>query len=72
MHSEPFSTWVLLTTFANVTNLPAITVPAGLTANGLPVGLMITAARHREDIYLRLARIFEQAVPWPVHAPGFT
>ena len=46
----------LLTMFANVANLPAITVPAGLTADGLPIGLMITAARHREDICLRLAR----------------
>ncbi len=60
----------LLTMFANVANLPSITVPAGLTADGLPIGLMITARRHREDICLRLARIFEQAAPWPLHAPG--
>ena len=62
----------LLTMLANVANLPAITVPAGMTADGLPVGLMITTARHREDQCLRLARIFEQASPWPLHAPGFT
>lgn len=59
----------LLTMLANVANLPAITVPAGLTADGLPIGLMITTARHREDQCLRLARIFEQAAPWPLHAP---
>ena len=59
----------LLTMLANVANLPSITVPAGLTADGLPVGLMITTARHRDDQCLRLARIFEQAVPWPLHAP---
>ncbi len=62
----------LLTIFANIANLPSITVPAGLDADGLPLGLMITAARHREDICLRLARIFEQVSPWPLHAPGFT
>jgi aspartyl-tRNA(Asn)/glutamyl-tRNA(Gln) amidotransferase subunit A len=62
-------TAALLTMFANIANLPSITVPAGLTAEGLPVGLMITAARHREDQCLRLARIFEQAAPWPLHAP---
>jgi aspartyl-tRNA(Asn)/glutamyl-tRNA(Gln) amidotransferase subunit A len=62
-------TAALLTMFANVANLPAITVPAGLTDDGLPVGLMITAARHREDVCLRLARLFEQASPWPLHAP---
>ncbi len=59
----------LLTMLANVTNLPSMTVPAGLTADGLPVGLMITTARHREDQCLRLARIFEDAAPWPLHAP---
>jgi aspartyl-tRNA(Asn)/glutamyl-tRNA(Gln) amidotransferase subunit A len=62
-------TAALLTMFANVVNLPSITVPAGLTADGLPVGLMITTARHREDQCLRLARLFEQAAPWPLHAP---
>ncbi len=58
----------LLTMLANIANLPSITVPAGITADGLPVGLMITAARNREDICLRMARIFEQAAPWPRHA----
>ncbi len=62
-------TAALLTMLANVANLPAITVPAGLTADGLPAGLMITTARHREDQCLRLARIFEHAAPWPLHAP---
>ncbi len=59
----------LLTMLANIANLPSITVPAGLTADGLPVGLMITAPRHREDLCLRLARILEQTSPWPRHAP---
>ncbi len=63
-------TAALLTMFANIANLPSITVPAGLTADGLPIGLMITTARHREDQCLRLARIFEQAAPWPLHAPA--
>jgi aspartyl-tRNA(Asn)/glutamyl-tRNA(Gln) amidotransferase subunit A len=60
----------LLTMLANVVNLPSITLPAGVTADGLPIGLMVTAARHREDICLRLARIWEQTSPWPRLAPG--
>jgi aspartyl-tRNA(Asn)/glutamyl-tRNA(Gln) amidotransferase subunit A len=60
----------LLTMLANVVNLPSITLPAGFTADGLPVGLMVTAARHREDVCLRLARVWEQTAPWPRHAPA--
>lgn len=60
----------LLTMLANVVNLPSITVPAGVTADGLPIGLMITAARHREDVCLRLARVWEQHTPWPRHVPA--
>ena len=55
---------------ANITNLPAISVPAGITKGGLPVGLQIVADRFREDVCLRLARILEQAQPWPRFAPS--
>ena len=61
----------LLTMLANIVNLPSMTLPAGVTDDGLPVGLMVTAPRHREDICLRLARIWEQVSPWPRHAPGY-
>lgn len=49
---------------ANVCWNPSISVPAGLTKSGLPVGLQITVRRHRDDIALRLARIWEQTQPW--------
>jgi aspartyl-tRNA(Asn)/glutamyl-tRNA(Gln) amidotransferase subunit A len=49
---------------ANVCWNPSISVPAGFTASGLPVGLQITARRHRDDVALRLARIWEQTQPW--------
>jgi aspartyl-tRNA(Asn)/glutamyl-tRNA(Gln) amidotransferase subunit A len=49
---------------ANVCWNPSISIPAGLTRSGLPVGLQITVRRHRDDIALRLARIWEQTQPW--------
>jgi Asp-tRNA(Asn)/Glu-tRNA(Gln) amidotransferase A subunit family amidase len=60
---------VIFPMFANIWGSPAICVPAGRTRDGLPVGLQIMADRHRDDVCLRLARILEQAQPWPRHAP---
>jgi aspartyl-tRNA(Asn)/glutamyl-tRNA(Gln) amidotransferase subunit A len=57
---------------ANLYGSPAISVPAGLHPEGVPVGLHIWGPRHRDDIVLRLARIYEQARPWPRHAPMAT
>lgn len=56
---------------ANACWLPSISVPAGLTRDGLPVGLMITGRRFRDDVVLRLARIWEQVNGWPQFAPGY-
>ena len=61
---------VPFTMHANLCWNPAASVPAGRTRDGLPVGLQVTARRHRDDLVLRLARLFEQARPWPRRAPG--
>lgn len=51
----------------NLTGQPAASLPCGLTASGLPVGLQLVAARHRDDLVLRASRAFERALPpaWP-------
>jgi len=49
---------------ANIAWNPAISIPAGVTRAGLPVGLQIMVRRHRDDIALRLARILEIEQPW--------
>jgi len=46
----------------NVWGLPAISVPCGFTKSGLPIGLQIAGAHWREDLVLRLAHAYEQAV----------
>lgn len=50
---------------------PSISIPAGLTADGMPVGLMITARRHQDEVPLRLARIHELTSPWPHRPEGY-
>jgi aspartyl-tRNA(Asn)/glutamyl-tRNA(Gln) amidotransferase subunit A len=64
----------LTTPFCMPANLcwnPAISVPAGLTHDGLPVGLQINARRHEDEVALRLGYLFEQTRPWPRYAPGW-
>lgn len=53
------------TMLANLANNPATSIPCGFTSDGLPIGLQVVARRHRDDLCLRLARILEQARPWP-------
>lgn len=60
---------VVLAMLANLVNVPAISVPAGLTAGGLPVGLQIIGPRFREDLLLAAAARYESARPWPRHSP---
>jgi len=45
----------------NVWGLPAISLPCGVTKNGLPIGLQIAGPHWREDLVLRLAFAYEQA-----------
>lgn len=49
------------TLIASQTWSPAITVPAGFTADGLPVGLEFVAAPYDEPTVFRLGYAFEQA-----------
>lgn len=58
-----------LTAWCNVTGLPAISVPVGMSTDGLPIGVQLIAAHGREALLLSVARQLEEAAPWAHRHP---
>jgi amidase len=54
----------------NLTGQPAISLPLGVSAAGLPIGVQLVARFGHEDLLVRLASMFEQALPWRERRPG--
>ncbi len=61
------SEWIPYLSLFDLSGHPAISIPAGLDGNGVPVGLQIAAPWGREDRLLGLARAWQEA--WPLPAP---
>ena len=55
--------------FFNATGHPAISLPLGMTDDGLPMGVQLVAPQGREDVLLRVASQLEQALPWADRHP---
>ncbi|MFN0160149.1 MAG: amidase [Burkholderiales bacterium] len=53
--------WMKSCYYLTITGHPAISVPAGFTAEGLPVGIQIVGRRNADFAVLQLAYAFEQA-----------
>ncbi len=63
--------WMRSCWYITLTACPAISVPAGFTASGLPVGIQIVGP-HRGDLsVLQLAHAFEQATKFGARRPAF-
>ncbi|MFV0135810.1 amidase [Streptomyces sp. HMX87] len=63
--------WTPFTYPFNLTQQPAATVPVGRDGDGLPIGMQLVTARHRDDLLLRTAHaLYEAGVAEPVVRPG--
>jgi aspartyl-tRNA(Asn)/glutamyl-tRNA(Gln) amidotransferase subunit A len=71
-HSSEFDRWdhgVPYTVPFNYSGQPAASIPAGLSVDGLPIGLQVVATLFREDLVLRAARAILDLQSWSFSSP---
>lgn len=59
------------TAIQNMTGLPAVSLPSGLGAGGMPFGLQVSMPRWADLGLLEVAARWETTSPWPRTAPGY-
>jgi aspartyl-tRNA(Asn)/glutamyl-tRNA(Gln) amidotransferase subunit A len=62
--------WFPYTHPFNISGNPAVTLPAGLHSDGLPVAIQLVGRRGEDAKLLRVAALFEQALPWDATRPS--
>lgn len=55
----------------NLTGQPAVSLPAGCDAEGMPVGLQVVGPRMSDASLIAVAALWERVSPWPPLAPGY-
>ena len=68
-HAWDWIRWAPYSYPFNLTHQPAASIPAGFSADGLPVGLQIVGRRFDEMGVLQAAAAFEEARPWSRRRP---
>ena len=59
----------IFTISANLAGVPAMSVPCGFSASGLPIGLQLMGKHFNEEMLFRVARNFEQATEFHKRRP---
>ncbi|NNL90571.1 MAG: amidase [Marinicaulis sp.] len=67
---ERLSEIVCFTQFMNVSGAPAISLPTGMSSDGLPIGAQLAAATGNERTILEVAYELEEAMPWRDRKPA--
>jgi amidase len=56
----------------NVTGQPALSIPSGMTDDGLPVAVQLVGRPNSDGLLLQLAAQLEQRLDWPARRPELT
>jgi amidase len=67
---ENYLDWMRAATLVSATGLPAISVPAGFSGGGLPIGLQVVAPDRADLALLHAAHAFEQATGYAATPPA--
>ena len=63
MSAEAMLAWTPFSYPFNLTQQPACTVPCGLTADGMPIGIQFVGPMFRDDLVFRAAAAYEAIRP---------
>jgi aspartyl-tRNA(Asn)/glutamyl-tRNA(Gln) amidotransferase subunit A len=66
---DPMSAALKYSIAANVTGLPALTVPCGLSSSGLPIGFQLMGRPFAESTLFRIAHGYERSHSWHMEKP---
>jgi len=70
--SDPLSMYLsdIYTIPANLAGIPSISIPCGLSKEGLPIGLQLMGKAFDEEMLLRVCFTYEQNTPWHTKKPN--
>jgi aspartyl-tRNA(Asn)/glutamyl-tRNA(Gln) amidotransferase subunit A len=63
-HAMTYACWI-----ANLSGLPAVSMPCGFSPDGLPIGLTLMGPADSEMRLLAIADAFEELTDWHRRAP---
>ncbi len=66
---DTYHRWMEVVIPVSLTGLPALAIPAGFGANGLPMGMQLFGPRGADRSILRLGQAYHRATDWPGRFP---
>ena len=66
---QSYVDWFAPTFLLSLTGLPVVSVPCGLDADGLPIGLQIIAPWQQEKQLIKISHFLESIVNWGQYIP---